>query len=109
MILPNTCSHKREEHAGSVASSKCKVAGGEGYVRSVTTIAEQLSALLRSGGVAEQRARTSATTETLRAQLLAVGEALFQHGQLGLVPGLTALAGPLQDDPVLLFLQVRSS
>ncbi len=69
-------------------------------------LAEQLSAFLTSGGAAEPRASPPATAESLRAQLLAIAGALFEHGQLGLVPGLLALAGPLQDDPALQFLQV---
>ena len=85
----------------------CKpMAGSEGDASSVTAVAEKLSAFLRNGGVAEPRARPAATAESLRAQLLALAEALFEHGQLGLVPALVALAGPLRDDPVLQFLRV---
>jgi len=81
-------------------------AGDEADTRSVTELAERLSAFLRNGGVAQPRASRSATAESLRAELLAIAGALFEHGQLGLVPGLEALAGPLQDDPALQFLQV---
>ena len=81
-------------------------AGGDGDTHSVTGLAGKLSAFLRSGNAAEPRASRPATVESLRTQLLAIAVALFEHGQLGLVPGLIALAGPLQDDPALQFLQV---
>ena len=83
-------------------------AGSEGGASSVTALAEELSAFLKSGGVAERGSRPTATVQTLRAQLLAITGALFEHGQLGLAPGLAALAGPLQDDPALQFLQARA-
>ena len=74
---------------------------------SAAALAEQLSAVLRSRSSPEQRGRAPASLESLRAQLLAIGSKLFEHGQLGLAPRLAALAGPLQADPVLQFLQVR--
>jgi hypothetical protein len=67
------------------------------------------AAFMRSGGSPEQRGRAPASVDLLRAQLLAFGSELFERSQLELAPSLAALAGPLQADPVLQFVQVSAS
>jgi hypothetical protein len=84
-------------------------AGDARQAASLTSVAEELSAFMRSGGSPEQRGRAPASVDLLRAQLLAFGSELFERSQLELAPSLAALAGPLQADPVLQFVQVSAS
>lgn len=74
---------------------------------SLSSLAEQLASFLKSGG--ERRAALPGGPNpglAVRAQVLSLGTKLFQSKQFAPIASLVAIAGPLGEDPTLLFLRV---